>query len=430
MHITNIGGSLTTAVCLSLIAWSIRVLRAAKLADQKSQQPTRSNTLPPIRSNRRAFARLSPTAFWLLVQSQSIRAILVDVRPVKEREEAAEDEIAKRLDMVSIPIEELGAVLRQKNTAWQARTGTSPPSLRATIVFVSTHGHSASTAASLAMSLGFQRCAVIEGGLAAAAPLAPPTLNGSSGSVGTLVAAADQAGGANAVSAGQLPTAVNGQTAVDPSSLETAHVARVEAGGFAGIGAGGAEASGGGASDVPSPRSPASSMSAVPPDKELSRDALLLLLEYGAARGEHPVTLIDVRRHDERALYGSIRGSFHLPVEQLPKALLMPAEDWLRAFHFHKPGEDETVVVHSRGQERASLAKQLFNDAGLHRCMVLRGGVMAWHGGAGGSEDVRAYDRYAEGEIPPEPYPAQPMLAVDRVEAEAELVQKNVLLPY
>ena len=34
MHITNIGGSLTTAVCLSLIAWSIRVLRAQQLAEE------------------------------------------------------------------------------------------------------------------------------------------------------------------------------------------------------------------------------------------------------------------------------------------------------------------------------------------------------------------------------------------------------------
>lgn len=118
------------------------------------------------------------------------------------------------------------------------------------------------------------------------------------------------------------------------------------------------------------------SIVSVPPDQQLSRDALLLLLEYGLAQGAPLVTLIDVRRHDERSLYGSIRGSVHLPVEQLPKALLTPAEDWLRAFHFRKPGADEVVVVYSRAQERAALAKQLFNDAGLHRCLVLGDGVM------------------------------------------------------
>jgi hypothetical protein len=126
------------------------------------------------------------------------------------------------------------------------------------------------------------------------------------------------------------------------------------------------------------------------------------------------------------------RGSVHLPVEQLPKAglhkfanpvdpsrlrapgdptrgpggvvswfrafclfkcnlcwryteaLLAPTEDWLRAFHFRKPGADEVVVVYSRAQERANLAKQLFNDAGLHRCLVLEDGVV----GRGGTFHV------------------------------------------
>jgi hypothetical protein len=39
MHVTNIGGSVTTAVCLTLIAWSIRVLRSAKLADKAAVGP-------------------------------------------------------------------------------------------------------------------------------------------------------------------------------------------------------------------------------------------------------------------------------------------------------------------------------------------------------------------------------------------------------
>ena len=62
VHITNIGGSLTTAVCLSLIAWSIRVLRAQQLAEQKSRSDAtrgegREGALPNIKSTRRAFAR-------------------------------------------------------------------------------------------------------------------------------------------------------------------------------------------------------------------------------------------------------------------------------------------------------------------------------------------------------------------------------------
>ena len=49
--------------------------------------------------------------------------------------------------------------------------------------------------------------------------------------------------------------------------------------------------------------------------------------------------------------------------------------------------------------------------------------------GGGGGEDVRAYDAFAEGEAPPEPYPTEPPVEIDRPEAEAELMHKNVLLP-
>lgn len=389
MHITNIGGSLTTAVCLSLIAWSIRVLRAQKLAEQKSQNggarraPFREGTLPSIRTSRRAYARLSPTAFWLLVEARSIRPILVDVRAAKELEESLEDDISKRLDLLRIPVEELGHVLRAKNTEWKARTGQPAPTLRATIVFVSTHGHSAAQAANIAMSLGFQRCAVIEGGLAAAAPLAPPS------DPSTPTGLADAILGSDGTPSGNTP------------------------------GASGAS--------VGFRSSPWSPPSTTPPGEILSRDALLLLREYGAAQGAALVTLIDVRRHDERALYGAIRGSVHLPAEQIPRALLMTPEDWLRAFHFRKPGADEVVVVYSRRQERASYAKQLFGDAGVHRCLVLGEGVMGWRNGNEG--DVRAYDAYAEGEAPPEPHPAESPTDVDRPAAEAELMHKNVLLP-
>jgi rhodanese-related sulfurtransferase len=138
------------------------------------------------------------------------------------------------------------------------------------------------------------------------------------------------------------------------------------------------------------------------------------------------VTVIDVRRHDERALYGSIRGSAHLPAEHVPRALLMPPEDFLRAFHFRKPDPDATVVLYSRKSERATYAKQLFADAGMRRCLVLSEGVMGW--GKGGGEDARAYDAFAEGEPPPEPRETKTPAPVDRAAAEAELLHKNVLL--
>ena len=230
MHITNIGGSLTTAVCLSLIAWSIRVLRAQQKADQNRSNRGGARAggpggayLPSLR-HRRAYARLSPTAFWLLTDSKSVKCFIVDVRSAEEVRAAESsgsgDDVVSRLEHFRVPVDDLASALKPRGKygggngvdgGWAARFGAAPPSPRSTIVFVSTHGHSASQAASLAVSLGFQRCCVIDGGLAAAAPLAPPpprsqscaSLSGddvANGSLGSLVANGSSIGGGQSVS--------------------------------------------------------------------------------------------------------------------------------------------------------------------------------------------------------------------------------------
>ena len=91
----------------------------------------------------------------------------------------------------------------------------------------------------------------------------------------------------------------------------------------------------------------------VPTGGAPSRSALLLLMEYGQAQGAPLVTLVDVRRHDERALYGSM-GQRAPRGGAVTRALLMPPDDFLRAFHF-QPGPDDVVVVHSRRQTRGPL---------------------------------------------------------------------------
>jgi len=419
MHITNIGGSLTTAVCLSLIAWSIRVLRAQKLAEQKSREnkggARGDGSLPSIRGGRRAYARLSPTAFWLLVESRSVRPVLVDVREHPEEPDAPELEISRRFNVAHVPVDELARTLRNRhNGAWMARTGCEPPSKWSTIVFISTHGHSASQAASIAVKLGFQRCAVIEGGLAAAAPLAPAS------------SPATPTGGDSRIDS---PMDFDGKTSpttpLSPAARGLAQSGRAAS----------PETHGTIASDVgtvvssKSPSSPRFPASRVPDGETITRDALALLGEYGAAQGAPLVTVIDVRRHDERSLYGSIRGSVHLPAEHVPRALLYGPEEWLRSFHFRKPSADEVIVVYSRRHERAAYAKQVFEDAGMHRVLVLADGVCGWRNGGGEDEDVGGYDAYAEGEAPPEPYPPPPYRDIDRQTAEAELMHKNVLLP-
>ena len=349
MHITNIGGSLTTAVCLSLIAWSIRVLRAQKLAEQKSREnkggARGDGSLPSIRAGRGAYARLSPSAFWLLVESRSVRPVLVDVRESPE-EDAPDLELSGRLRMARVPAGELARALRSRQTHWLERTGFEPPTKRSSIVFVSTHGHSASQAAAVAVQLGFTRCAVIEGGLAAAAPLAPP-----------LGADASDRSAIEARTRDDAEDGVDGIRPIDAND-ENRRVASPSA-------------------------SPSSPGGAVPEDDAISRDALATLVEYGAARGAPLVTVIDVRRYDERALYGSIRGSVHLPAEALPRALLCAPEEWARAFHFRKPGAEDLVVVYGRGNARAAYAKRVFGDAGMHRVLVLAGGVCGWREGGG-----------------------------------------------
>ena len=64
----------------------------------------------------------------------------------------------------------------------------------------------------------------------------------------------------------------------------------------------------------------------------------------------------------------------------------MTPEDWLRAFHFRKPGGGRGGGGVLPAAGRASYAKQLFGDAGVHRCSVGEG-VMGWRNGNEG--DVR-----------------------------------------
>lgn len=83
MHVTNVGGSLTTAVCLSLIAWSVRVLRSAKHRD-RARQRTTSSSQPTVKLNKQTYGVLSAKAFWMLVQTKPVKYLLLDVRPKSE----------------------------------------------------------------------------------------------------------------------------------------------------------------------------------------------------------------------------------------------------------------------------------------------------------------------------------------------------------
>ncbi|KAJ7526026.1 hypothetical protein O6H91_17G078200 [Diphasiastrum complanatum] len=126
----------------------------------------------------------------------------------------------------------------------------------------------------------------------------------------------------------------------------------------------------------------------------LNRDAVATILQMAhdnsskiSASG---LRVIDVRRHDERALYGHIPGSVHLPVEEWPKALAIEELVWKRNYHFLKIGHDDVVILYSRKNKRASWAFQLAKDAGIHRCYVYKQGTFGWRL----DPIVLAYDSY------------------------------------
>lgn len=134
----------------------------------------------------------------------------------------------------------------------------------------------------------------------------------------------------------------------------------------------------------------------------------------GGLTGESALVL-DVRRRDERALFGALPGSEHLPCEQLPRALAMGAEEWGSTFRFPRPHDELPLVLYSRDEARARWAAQLLLDHGFESPLVLRDGVASW---AEWDAGVRVYAAYAEGDAPPEPVAVREAIPT-RADAEA-----------
>ncbi|KAL6780587.1 hypothetical protein ACKKBF_B12545 [Auxenochlorella protothecoides x Auxenochlorella symbiontica] len=156
----------------------------------------------------------------------------------------------------------------------------------------------------------------------------------------------------------------------------------------------------------------------------LRADALGLLLMGEGARQAFPcpVTVIDVRRWEERLLFGSIRTSQALPVEELPSALNLSPGEFEELYRFPKPSQHDLVVVASRSHARAAWAATLAADAGYTQWLVLQSGHNGWRFDA----NVKPYHNYATGEAPPEPEDVATELP-DRDEGLAELAALGLL---
>ncbi len=111
--------------------------------------------------------------------------------------------------------------------------------------------------------------------------------------------------------------------------------------------------------------------------------------------------LVDVRRKDEVILYGAIHGARNIPVDQLASALSsnMTNGDFQQLYHFPKPDKNRLLVFCSRAFSRATWAAHVAMDAGYSRVCVYASGVCGWKL----DPAVAGYPSYGLGDAPPSP---------------------------
>uniref|UniRef100_A0A7S1X2T5 Rhodanese domain-containing protein n=1 Tax=Tetraselmis chuii TaxID=63592 RepID=A0A7S1X2T5_9CHLO len=304
--ITNVGGSVTSALALTLLAWGFRLFRAAAL---RSDAAKKAHAKHASRKMSRFAAHLSPASLRLLVESDPFPHTIVDIRPT-----GAKDPLPDCLkESTAIPVRELEAALTPRKGNWQEAVGSEPPSPESTLVFVGDSQQDVKEAAVIAAACGYQKCLLFGG---------------------------------------------------DFSDFDM-------------------DAS-------------------LAPKKMLSRDATAALLGLvGPAGVCVDACVLDLRRHDERALYGCIPGTKHLPVDQIPAAMEMEDEAWKKVYGFPKPGVGDVVVMQCRTNRRAAWAAQVCADHGYKSCFVYKSGAYGWRL----DPSVKAYASYEMGECPPEPEP-------------------------
>lgn len=100
----------------------------------------------------------------------------------------------------------------------------------------------------------------------------------------------------------------------------------------------------------------------------ISANALAHLLHLrGLASIANDAIVIDVRRHDEVALYGLLPEARHLPLPDLIVALAAPKAEFKQLTRFDRPYAQQLVVFFSRRQRRAELAALVATSHGALR---------------------------------------------------------------
>mmetsp|Transcript_15084 Transcript_15084/g.45563 ORF Transcript_15084/g.45563 Transcript_15084/m.45563 type:complete len:356 (-) Transcript_15084:398-1465(-) len=343
-QISNIGGSLTSAVVLTLLAWGVRLLRATAQRQQEGSRHGSSGDL--LSSLPRFFAALSPAALRMLVELDPIPHVLIVIRGTDAKGPSPNEgnkaqSVPPELASASVQLTERQLRKALSGKQWPTRMGgPSAPSKEHLLVFICEDVQAPKAVAAVAAQAGFQRVSYLAGGAAAF----------------------------------NQPARAQAQAEL----------------------------------------------------RFINRDAVSVLVGHttsgGGGSGPDGALLLDLRRHDERSLYGSIPAAHHVPMDELPAALGMSPAAWQEQYGFPKPSSSSTVVMQCRTNRRASWAAQLAHDAGLSRVLVYKQGVYGWRL----DPNVKPYRSYEKWEAPPEPEPVQTE-SVDVEAARSELEHLGLL---
>lgn len=326
--ITNVGGSLTTAVALTLLAWSVRALRAAALrgAAAKARAPAAR------RLRHRLHATMTLAALRVLSQLEAVPYLVVDTREDLHEAETIEEGdrnernggmdptrrnyplslLEEKAQVLYLREEQLEETFSNPDDEWESKLGRTKPGQEHVLAFVADDTWRAQACAAQVASMGYLRCVAV------------------------------RAGG-----------------------------------------------------------------NQVEPIQFVHRDAVAEAMR----REMKGLVILDLRRHDERVLYGAPLGSKHLPAEQVPRALSMSEDEFQDTFGFDKPTKQDNVVLMCRSDRRARWTYQLLMDAGYPRVFVCKEGTFGWRL----DRNVLPYQSYELGDPPPNPEPFE----IERVDAQA-----------
>jgi len=156
--VSNAGGSLTSAIVLTLLAWGVRWVRGELIRRKKEEAAQRQENGAPGRFH----AALSPAALRMLVETGAQPHVVIDVRPATETD-ALPSELRGSL---RLPLDSVAQALSSPSAWAEVFQGVSFPESNYLLVFVGSTPEQQLSAAAAAASCGFERTMTLAGTLA------------------------------------------------------------------------------------------------------------------------------------------------------------------------------------------------------------------------------------------------------------------------